>query len=218
MFTGIIEEIGTIKELNEIAGSIKIEAKTILKDVKKGDSISVNGTCLTVADFSRNYFNADLSPVTMQHTNFLELTIGDRVNLERALGVKDRLGGHFVLGHVDCTGQVVSVKEESKFVNIQFKYPEDYCKYITDRASVAVNGISLTVAFYEENYFTVSLIPHTLQLCNLGIIKPEDTVNLEFDILSKYIERLINTGAIINSNIKQKGNNITKDFLRDSGF
>ncbi len=218
MFTGIIEEIGTIKELNEIAGSILIETKLVLKDVKKGDSISVNGTCLTVADFGRNSFNADLSPVTIQRTNFLELTIGDRVNLERALRIKDRLGGHFVLGHIDCKGQVVTVKEESKYVTIQFKYPEEYCKYVADKASITVNGVSLTVAFYEENYFSVVIVPHTLEKCNLGIIKPEDTVNLEFDILSKYVERLFNTGAIHQDDKGKHTSNISMDFLKDSGF
>lgn len=216
MFTGIVEEVGTILEINEITGSIKIEAQVVVKGTKKGDSISVNGTCLTVTHCSKNSFDADLSPVTIQRTNFLELAPGDRVNLERALAANDRLGGHFVLGHVDCKAQVVSVKDESKSLYIQFKYPYEYCKYIADKASVAVNGVSLTAAFFEENYFTVVLIPHTLSNCNLTDLKPEDTVNLEFDILSKYIERLVNTGSIKDTG--KKKSSITMDFLEDNGF
>ena len=216
MFTGIIDETGRIKEINEIKGNITIEAYTVVKDVRKGDSISVNGTCLTVTEYSKNFFTADLSPVTTQRTNFLELAAGDMVNLERALQAQSRMGGHFVLGHVDCKGQVVTVKEESNTLYIQFRYPSEYSKYIADKASIAVNGVSLTVAFFKENYFTVVLIPHTLTNCNLTELKPEDAVNLEFDILSKYIERLLITGSV--DSTEKKKSSITMDFLKDKGF
>ncbi|SKA78443.1 riboflavin synthase alpha chain [Caloramator quimbayensis] len=211
MFTGIVEEIGKINKIikGEKSAKIIINADKVLEDVKFGDSIAVNGVCLTVTDYSSNNFTADVMTETFIKTNLKNLKPNDSVNLERALRLKDRLGGHIVSGHVDGIGTIKSIQRDEIAVWFEIKAPFEILKYIVYKGSVTIDGISLTVAFVDDFTFKVSIIPHTLQSTVLFYKKTGDEVNIECDILSKYVEKMLNFNS-------KKG--LDMDFLRDNGF
>jgi len=188
MFTGIVEEIGTVKSLQ--AGRLTILADSVLKGTKLGDSINVNGACLTVTAMSGNTFSIDVMPETLRRTNLGALRPGERVNLERALAADGRFGGHFVQGHVDGTGRVGSVVPEDEAFLMKVAAPSDIICYVVEKGFIAVDGVSLTVTNCDAVSFTVSLVAYTLQHTTLKHKKPGDVVNLEVDIIAKYVEKL----------------------------
>ena len=189
MFTGIIEEVGRVRQIG--GGVLSIDAQRVLEDVQLGDSICVNGICLTVTSFDARHFTADVMPETIRRTSLDGLKKGSPVNLERALTLQTRLGGHIVSGHIDGTGEVLSLKEEGNALLLKLAAAPALLRYIAEKGSVAIDGISLTVAAVGDSDFTVSLIPHTLQSTNLHTEKKGSRVNIETDILAKYVERLL---------------------------
>jgi len=193
MFTGIIEEVGTIERIEKRAegARVRISASLVTKDTKEGDSIAVNGVCLTALGIEQNGFSADISHETLRRTTFSKIGIGTKVNLERAITLQTRLGGHIVLGHVDCLGKINSITKNGDFWTIRISYPEQIKPYLVYKGSVAVEGISLTIANLEEDFFEVAIIPKTWALTNLSTLQPGDEVNLEADIIAKYVERLL---------------------------
>ena len=189
MFTGIVEEIGTIKNLDKSA--LTVHAQKILGDVKLGDSISVNGACLTVVDFTDYEFSVDLAPETFRRTSFGTLNPGDKVNLERALSVNDRFGGHMVQGHVDGTGRVISIRDDGDSSIFRIANPMKLRPYLVEKGFISVDGISLTIVKVLTSSFTLSVIPYTQSNTNLQDQRAGRTVNLEVDILAKYVENLM---------------------------
>ena len=214
MFTGIVEETGIIKSFNSLSNGAKlvIECKKILSDINIGDSICVNGVCQTVTEYNESSFTVMLSDETLNITNFSSAKQGDYVNLERALTLNTRLGGHIVSGHIDCTGKLVSVEKISDFYNLKFEIPLNMTKYVIYKGSVTINGISLTVAEINDNIFTVAIIPHTYKNTVLKYLKQGESVNIETDILAKYVEKLLG----LNDNGTK--NNISMEFLKENGF
>lgn len=209
MFTGIVEEIGRVRAL--VAGSepsLTVEAKTVLEDVRLGDSIAVNGVCLTVTAFDRASFTVGLMPETLRRTNLGRLRPGDRVNLERALQFGGRIGGHFVQGHVDGVGTIASVAREGEAVLMRFAAPPEVMRYVVAKGFIAVDGVSLTVVDCDRSSFSVSLVSFTQQNVTLTEKGPGQQVNLEVDILGKYVEKLS----------RREGGGITADFLAAHGF
>ena len=205
MFTGIIEDSGKVIKV----GREELTLSSVLKDIKTGDSISVNGVCLTVRQIKSDVFTVDISQETYKRTNLGRLKAGDRVNLERSLKLDGRLGGHIVTGHIEGIGKILSVKGSGdKSGYFTFSYPESIKKYIVPKGSIAVDGISLTVVEAKNNKFSAAIIPHTLKNTTLGFKKINDTVNLEPDILAKYVENIY----------RSKKSNITTQFLKDKGF
>ncbi len=204
MFTGLVEETGKLVEKIAVGNGyrLKFEAKVVMDDLEIGSSVAVNGCCLTVVELNENIFAVDTIEETLLKTNLGKLNIGNRVNLERPLKAEARLGGHFVLGHVDTTGIVEEVNElsHSHFVTISF--PDDFKKYLIYVGSVAIDGVSMTVARLNNNKFSVGIIPHTWQETVFSDKKPGDTVNLEFDVLGKYVERIME-GKADNSSITE---------------
>jgi riboflavin synthase len=193
MFTGIVEELGQLKRIKSGSKSafLEIKAKQVLQDVKIGDSIAVNGVCLTVTGFQQDWFTADVMAETLNKTNLGRLRSGERVNLERALRLSDRLGGHIVSGHIDGVGTITSQRVVDIAVLTEIAAPPQILKYVIAKGSIAIDGISLTVVELTPSAFTVSLIPHTAKLTTLGFKKAGDWVNLEGDVLGKYVERLL---------------------------
>ncbi len=216
MFTGIIEEVGTIKGIVHGSLSIKlsIQCKKILNDVKIGDSIAVNGICLTVADLGGDWFLADVMPETIRKTGLNKLNIWDKVNLERALRMSDRLGGHIVTGHIDGTGCVSAKVEEDNSIWLTVEAPNNILKYIVMKGSVALDGTSLTVAHVDEKCIRVSLIPITARHTILGSKSVGDVINIECDVMGKYVEKLLG----INLSDSKANKDISLKFLRDNGF
>ncbi|EGF12409.1 riboflavin synthase [Dialister micraerophilus] len=194
MFTGIIEEIGKVENIIKNTHSFKliVKCKKVIQDVSVGDSIAVNGACLTVTEFGENSFSADVTSETMRRTAFSLLQIGTEVNLERALSFKGRLGGHIVLGHVDCCGKIISERKDENAVHIKIETEEKWFKYIIEKGSIAVDGISLTISEKSGKTFIVTIIPHTGIKTTLLNKKVGDMVNLECDYLGKFVEQLIN--------------------------
>jgi riboflavin synthase len=193
IFTGIIEETGNVSRITRGSQScrISINCSRVVDDVKLGDSIAVNGVCLTVVDFSRSHFSADVMPETFEHTTLHSLNNGNRVNLERALRAGDRLGGHMVQGHVDGMGTILERQELDIAIIFRIQSPPDLLKYIAAKGSITIDGISLTVVKVFKDSFTVSLIPHTAMITTLNQKRPGDIVNLETDIIARYLERLV---------------------------
>jgi riboflavin synthase len=196
MFTGIVEHAGKIESLyrREDGGRLRVDfagAKELASQMKLGDSISVNGCCLTVAEFEKNYFSADLSGETLRRTAFCEKNPGDFVNLERPLAANSRLGGHFVQGHVDGTGRVIKLIPEGENWWLSVRVPENLRRYVVEKGSIAIDGISLTVARWQEGLADIALIPFTYAHTNVRAMVPHDAVNLEIDILAKYVESLL---------------------------
>ena len=184
MFTGIVEELGTVDQF--LDGKLRINADVVLADVKLGDSIAVNGCCLTVVDQGPGWWVADVSDETVARTSLASLNPGDPVNLERAVRVQDRLGGHIVQGHIDGVGEVLEPVPDLKI-----RVPGDLVPFLVDKGSVTVDGVSLTVVNPVADTFTVAVIPHTSAITTLGIRKPGDPVNLEADVIAKYVKNLL---------------------------
>lgn len=205
MFTGIIEEIGTVKAVRP--GQIGISATKVLDGTKLGDSLAVNGTCLTVTTLDVGSFSVDVMPETLRRTNLGLLRPGYKVNLERALMVGGRLGGHFVQGHIDATGRVISLLSEADAIMAKYAAPPEVMRYVVEKGFIAVDGASLTVAGFDNSSFTVSLVTYTRKHTILGSRRAGDLVNLEVDIIAKYVEQL-----------KEKRGDITMDFLAGTGF
>lgn len=215
MFTGIIEEIGIVKAITkgEKGARISIDAKKVLEDVKLGDSISTNGVCLTVTDFSSSNFTVDVMGETIRRSNLGILSPGMEVNLERAMKANDRFGGHIVSGHIDGTGRIIDLKKEDNAVWVTIAAERELFKYIISKGSIAIDGISLTVSYVDDSTFKVSIIPHTKEETNLLGKKVGDAVNLECDMVGKYIEKLMNYG-----DEKTGKSKIDMDFLKNNGF
>lgn len=211
MFTGIIEEMGSVKALRREAGSARltISASTVLGSTALGDSICVNGVCLTVVDMGRSEFSADVAYETLKVTDLGELQGGQKVNLERALQLSARIGGHLVTGHVDAVGRIRDKRQEGNSWRLFIEAPETALRYIIKKGSVAVDGISLTVADVDKTGFSIAMIPHTAKLTTLGFKSVGDSVNLETDIIGKYVERLL-SGRV------EGGMNL--EFLKGHGF
>ena len=201
MFTGIIEEIGVLKERRDGSHSctLTVRCEKILEGTKIGDSIAVNGTCLTVTKLNADSFDVDVTPETMRRTAFSIVRVGSKLNLERALRIGDRLGGNLVSGHVDFMGKLIKKEQERNAVNLTFSVPEQWMKYILAKGSIAIDGVSLTIAKKQSNSFFVSLIPHTGEMTILLLKQIGDPVNIECDCIGKYIEQLIghNTSSSI---------------------
>jgi riboflavin synthase len=216
VFTGIVEEIGKVKSIVGGSNSIKlsIECEKIIEGTKLGDSIAVNGICLTVTEISGSSFTADVMPETMRRTNLNKLAVSQKVNLERALRLFDRLGGHIVSGHIDGIGTLINKIEEDNAIWLTIEANESIMKYIIIKGSVALDGTSLTVARIFDSGFEVSLIPLTAGITTLGSKKIGDEINIECDIVGKYIEKMLNHG---NSNNGKKSD-ISMDFLIENGF
>ncbi|HPF20754.1 MAG TPA: riboflavin synthase [Syntrophomonas sp.] len=214
MFTGIIEEKGTINRIDKGIQSsrIEIKARTVLEGTKIGDSIAINGVCLTVTSLGDHHFTADIMAETLAKTNLGQMNSGQPVNLERALRLSDRLGGHLVQGHVDGQGIIAEQKKMDIATILRIKAEQDLLAYIVKKGSIAIDGISLTVADLLADSFTVSLIPHTFANTTLGYKKPGDSVNLETDIIGRYVERLLG------NNSQREKSGMSKGFLAENGF
>ncbi|EAX48595.1 riboflavin synthase, alpha subunit [Thermosinus carboxydivorans Nor1] len=193
MFTGLVEELGQVKVVARGAKSIRltVTARKVLDDVKIGDSIAVNGTCLTVVEFGENWFTADVMPETVARTVLAHLKPGDAVNLERTLRLGDRLGGHIVTGHIDGIGYIQAKERSDNAVIVRIGAGPEVMRYIVRKGSVAIDGVSLTVIDYGSDWFTVSLIPHTAAVTTVGLKGTGAPVNLEADIIGKYVEKLL---------------------------
>lgn len=215
MFTGIVEEVGCILAIKsgEKSSSLVIEAHKVIENTKVGDSICTNGVCLTATRINSNEIEVDVMPETLRRTNLGKLQPGSRVNLERALTLGTRLGGHIVSGHVDGLGNIIHMEKEDNAVWFQIVISEDLLKYVVEKGSITVDGISLTVAYVDEKSFKVSIIPHTAEETILLTKSVGEQVNIECDILAKYIEKLLKP----QENIK-KSNEIDENFLIENGF
>jgi riboflavin synthase len=193
MFTGIIEELGSVKSITSTGNRawLTISAKVVLEDLTVGDSIAVNGACLTATEVSPASFAADVSHETLRVTNLGSLQSGSPVNLERALRVSDRLDGHLVLGHVDDTARILAIEKKGDTFNVLLSIPESIRRYIVKKGSIAIDGISLTINAVDEKRFTCTIIPHTAQKTTIGLKKAGDFVNLEADIIGRYVENFL---------------------------
>lgn len=205
MFTGIIEEIGVVKSVRP--GRITVSATKVLQGTKLGDSLAINGACLTISALDANSFSVDIMPETLRRTNLGLLRPGSQVNLERPLAIGGRLGGHLVQGHVDATGRVHSLLPEAGAVIARCAAPQEIMRYLVEKGFIAVDGASLTVTSCDTTSFSVSLVTYTLEHTILGSKRPGDLVNLEVDIVAKYLEKL-----------KERRGSITLDFLVEQGF
>ena len=214
MFTGIIEEIGNVSSVKQSGSSsfIEIQAKKVLEDVHIGDSIAVNGVCLTVTHFGGGVFRADVMNETLSRSSLGKLTSGSPVNLERAMAANGRFGGHIVSGHIDGTGTVTDIKNDGIAVWYTVSAAPELLHYIVEKGSIAIDGISLTVAKVTETSFSVSIIPHTAAQTILGSRKVGDIVNLENDIIGKYVEKLMKPAE------SPKTGGITMEFLAKNGY
>ena len=217
MFTGIIEELGVIQEIKKSSKSSKllIKANKVLENTNVGDSICTNGVCLTVTNLKANSFEADVMAETLRRSNLGNLNVGSKVNLERALTLQSRLGGHIVSGHIDGTGTIISLIKEDNATWVTIKTTNDILRYIVLKGSITIDGISLTVAYVDENVFKVSIIPHTAQETTLLNKSIGETVNLECDVISKYVEKLM---RLATKEENKKNTSLTEDFLRENGF
>ena len=206
MFTGIIEEVGRV--ISAQAGNLVIAASNVLQGTELGESIAVNGVCLTVTNFDASSFLVDIMPETLKRTNLGLLHAGDRVNLERSLALGGRMGGHLVPGHVDDTGRVASVMQDGGAMLIRFEAAPEVMRYIVEKGFVAVDGVSLTTVTKDASSFQVSVVDYTKEHTTLGSRQVGDLVNLEVDIIAKYVEQLSQT----------QSTGITVDFLQEHGF
>lgn len=215
MFTGIVEEIGHVEHIQngEKFSRIKINAVRVLEQSQIGDSIATNGVCLTITNMTSGSFEADIMAETLRKSNLGSLRIGAAVNLERAMRLSSRLGGHLVSGHIDGIGEMMSITKEAAATWITIKAPAEILRYVVLKGSIAIDGISLTVADVTKEYFKVSVIPHTKNKTTLLMKGVTDQVNLEVDIIGKYVERLLGL-----TNEVHKENKIDEDFLKNHGF
>ena len=215
MFTGLVEEMGKIERISTQGEGkrMRISAEKVLEETKIGDSIAVNGACLTVTQIDEGGFAVDLSPETLRRSNLGDLSPGDMVNLERPMRLSDRLGGHLVLGHVDEVGTIRSIAREGESVVMVVQVSPEGMRYIVEKGSVCIDGVSLTIAAIRDNTsFEVALIPHTLKVTTLGLKGPGGRVNVEYDIIGKYVEKLLTLKE------DQDKRGVTIEFLREHGF
>ena len=214
MFTGIIEEVGNVSSIQRSGetATMTVRAVRVLKGMQLGDSVAVNGVCLTVRQFAKQDFQVEISSETLKRTNLGETKIGSDVNLERPLTPGSRLGGHFVQGHVDGTGQVLSIEPREGFGVWKFSFPKELRPYIVEKGSISVNGVSLTVTKLTEQSFEVALIPHTLENTNFHNIVAGRIVNLEVDVLAKYVESLLAKRSDLNKP------HLSEEYLKEQGY
>lgn len=212
MFTGIIEQTGTVKWLKSTAGKgiLAISLEGCPPDIKTGESIAINGACLTLSNYHSNMLSFDIMIETLAKTNLGHLNPGEIVNIERSLKVTDRLGGHIVSGHIDGTGRIKKIKKEKEFV-LSISASSDIITYLIPKGSIAIDGISLTIVDLKKDWFSVHIIPHTLKTTNLRFSKEGDILNLEADIIGKFVHRYL-TGK------QQKPASLTKELLAEYGF
>ncbi|WP_346930917.1 riboflavin synthase [Clostridium sp.] len=217
MFTGIVEEVGEIRGIKkrEKSSILSIKANKVIEDIKLGDSICTNGVCLTVTNIYGNVFDADVMAETLRRSNLGGLKVGSKVNLERALSAKGRFGGHIVSGHIDGVGRIISLEKEDNAVWVTIEAKENILQYVVEKGSIAIDGISLTVAYVDDIVFKVSIIPHTGKETILLSKTNEDTVNLECDVIGKYVEKLL---TFKNSKKVENKNSISEEFLKENGF
>lgn len=221
MFTGIIEEVGSVASIRKGAHScvLTVNASRVLEDVHLGDSIATNGVCLTITSFTSHSFSADVMHETLNRSSLGSLHIGSPVNLERAMLAGGRFGGHIVSGHIDGVGTISSMKEDDNAVWYTVEAPSNILRYIIEKGSITLDGISLTVAKVTNSNFSVSIIPHTRVQTNLASKKVGDVLNLENDLVGKYVERLmLQPIAASQEQPEQKSSGITKEFLSHYGF
>ncbi len=221
MFTGIIEGMGVIRRAVPHGGAggerdcrLEIASLVPMERVVVGESIAVDGVCLTVLSWDGTVFSADVSSETLGRTTLGGKMPGDRVNLERALSPSGRLGGHLVMGHVDCVGVMTHRREEGRSIRLFFEIPTPFDRYVVEKGSIAINGISLTVNGVERNRFDVNVIPHTASVTTIGLLKPGDHVNIETDIIGKYVEKLIEPWK----REQPPTSKVTEEFLKTHGF
>ena len=210
MFTGIVEEVGTISKIK--SASLVIKADKVLEGTRLGDSIAVNGVCLTVVNIGNNEFEADVMPETKRCSNLSDVKPGDKVNLERAMAANGRFGGHIVSGHIDGEGSILEIKEEGNAFWYAVSAKEEILKYVIRKGSVTIDGISLTVAKVEDDSFYVSIIPHTRKETSLSCKKIGDRVNIECDMVGNYIEHFISFRD------RKKESSLNEEFLRKYGY
>jgi riboflavin synthase len=211
MFTGLVEELGVIKSVipKGKGAKIAVSAGKIVDSISIGDSININGACQTVVELGSGFFSVDSVEETVKKTTLGSLNPGNYVNLELALKANSRLGGHFVLGHVDTTGEIIEINKLTSSYFLRVKYPAEFSNYLIPVGSIAIDGISLTLAEVDKYSFAVAVIPHTWEMTNLKFKKIGDKVNLEFDLLGKYVAKMLG---------KDKGSAITEEWLKQAGF
>ena len=214
MFTGIIEEVGKVGSIQRSreTATMTVTAAKVIEGMQLGDSVAVNGVCLTVRQLTEREFQVEISSETLKRSNLGEIQIGNEVNLERSLNPGSRLGGHFVQGHVDGTGQVLSIESREGFGVWKFSFPKELRPYIVEKGSISVNGVSLTVAKLTEQSFEVALIPHTLENTNFQNIAAGRIVNLEVDVLAKYVESLLAKRSDSNKP------HLSEEYLKEQGY
>jgi len=217
MFTGIVEDLGVVKHLAKEGGSarLSVETKICASDAKKGDSISINGACLTAVGKIGSVITFDVSTETLERANLAALKAGQKVNVERSLKVDSRLGGHFVTGHIDTAAKIASKQQRGDFIEFEIGLSDQLLSYAVEKGSIAIDGISLTINKISRKGFSVLLIPHTISMTTLGFKGPGDSVNIEVDILAKYTQRLIRRPATETESVQS---NITADLLKQHGF
>ncbi len=217
MFTGIVEEVGEIRGIKkgEKSSILSIKANKVIEDVKLGHSICTNGVCLTVTNIYGNIFDADVMAETLRRSNLGELKVGSKVNLERALSAKGRFGGHIVSGHIDGVGKIVSLEKEDNAIWVTIEAKENILQYIVEKGSIAIDGISLTVAYVDDKVFKVSVIPHTGKETILLSKTSDNTVYIECDVIGKYVEKLL---TFQSGKKVEKKDSINEDFLKENGF
>lgn len=215
MFTGIVEELGSVRSVRrgQHSSVLSIAAKDILSDLKIGDSVAVNGVCLTATTVDSGGFTADVMHETLNRSSLGSLTVGSHVNLERAMAANGRFGGHIVSGHIDGTGTITALRKDDNAVWYTISASQELLRYIVEKGSIAIDGISLTVAEVGESWFSISAIPHTVAVTTLGEKRPGDTVNLENDVIGKYVEKLLRPQPQETA----KGS-LTLEFLAQHGF
>lgn len=211
IFTGIIEEIGRLADIKKEKDlyTLKISCKKVLEGTKRGDSIATNGVCLTVTELGHDFYKAEVMVETINSTNFKTLSLGEPLNLERALSPAKRLDGHIVQGHVDGVGEIINILKRGHEIVYRIKFDSDNFKYIAEKGSIALDGISLTVSKVGENFFEVSIIPTTIADTNLASKNLGEKINIETDIIGRYVYNFVNT---------KEASKITKNFLLENGF
>ena len=216
MFTGLIEEVGVVSSVRRVAGglSLRVGAGVIMDDLRVGDSVSVNGACLTATEVHADGFTADVVAETEQRTTFTRMRATRRVNLERAVRADTRLGGHLVAGHIDGVGQVLSTARSASSILLDVSASSDLMRFIVDKGSIALDGVSLTIAKAADTWFRVSVIPHTAAVTTIGELAPGAEVNLEVDMIVKYVDRLLR----VHKSDASRGSGLTEDTLRKLGF
>lgn len=217
MFTGLVEELGTVKKINKHGQtlSLTVQAQLILEDMHIGDSIAVNGVCLTVTSMTKSLFTMDVMPETFHDTTLRELKDGIIVNLERAMHANGRFGGHFVSGHIDCIGSILSQQQKENSTLLEVKIPKEYLHLTMEKGSITIDGTSLTIFNTTDTSIVVSLIPHTAKVSIVGNKIIGDKVNLEFDLLAKFFQAHISRNS---DSIEKPTSRVTTSFLKENGF